>query len=480
MNFCPYCGSPVEKNDLFCSNCGLHLETTIIRETDEIIYKPSDNNLNISDSKDVISAHKKPKKLKERKEIVKPRIILRAFYYFFAGLTVLSLFFGLIDGRSFLGDYMYVSFLFLVVTMIFRTLSLTPKEQKYVNIPGLKKHNITKVKFIFSGVLLALFLPILFTPLLPMSGTSNSKNDSLISDTNKNDDVISIENDDSIYELDHADIVAISRSKEEAVAISQSKEEADNISVPFEEDLLIIDAQKFSGVSSAKLIELLGEPDITEEGNFTGVIKVPCIWYTYDKVEQLESVDFALINDEVIHLVSYTDLDFPKNKELEAVGLDIPKEEVGILPTAPSALRLRTPTTNIDEIWYDNIKGDTFNFLKITYNLMYSEEWYLSPTIEEQSYVQIITKNVIEALLKAPSSAKFAKTQNWKYSKNPYYIAVQAYVDADNSFGASVRSDFTLFFNIDGQLKRVVFDGEEVYNEGYIPYADLIEDLVGA
>ena len=82
----------------------------------------------------------------------------------------------------------------------------------------------------------------------------------------------------------------------------------------------------------------------------------------YNNVGKLKDVDFTLINDRVIHFISYTDLEFPRGMELETVGLDIPRSEAGIIPTASSASRIRTPSTNIDEIWFDNIEGEMFNF----------------------------------------------------------------------------------------------------------------------
>lgn len=56
----------------------------------------------------------------------------------------------------------------------------------------------------------------------------------------------------------------------------------------------------------------------------------------------------------------------------------------------------------------------------------------------------------IEKLLKSPKSAEFPTISGWSFTKDfeTGYIYVSSYVDADNSFGASIRSDFTFGFNV--------------------------------
>ena len=56
----------------------------------------------------------------------------------------------------------------------------------------------------------------------------------------------------------------------------------------------------------------------------------------------------------------------------------------------------------------------------------------------------------VEQMLKSPKSAEFPAISNWSFSKDfdTGYLYVSSYVDADNSFGASIRSNFTFGFNV--------------------------------
>lgn len=66
----------------------------------------------------------------------------------------------------------------------------------------------------------------------------------------------------------------------------------------------------------------------------------------------------------------------------------------------------------------------------------------------------------VEKLLKSPSSAKFPTISNWSFTKDfdTGYLYVSSYVDADNSFGASIRSNFTFGFKInENDTYRIVY-----------------------
>ncbi|MBA9087051.1 hypothetical protein FHR92_003531 [Fontibacillus solani] len=58
-----------------------------------------------------------------------------------------------------------------------------------------------------------------------------------------------------------------------------------------ENENMIIDASKFSRISSNKLIEIMGEPDIKED-------MYPVTYYVYDK----EKFEFIIINNTVVKL----------------------------------------------------------------------------------------------------------------------------------------------------------------------------------
>jgi len=57
----------------------------------------------------------------------------------------------------------------------------------------------------------------------------------------------------------------------------------------------------------------------------------------------------------------------------------------------------------------------------------------------------------VRAKLKAPSTAKFSETSS---RGGPVSWTVQGYVDAENSFGAMLRSSWTCSIRIDGDMWR--------------------------
>ena len=57
----------------------------------------------------------------------------------------------------------------------------------------------------------------------------------------------------------------------------------------------------------------------------------------------------------------------------------------------------------------------------------------------------------------------------------------QFYVDAQNSFGAQIRSEFTLIYFADtSTVAYAVFDGEVIADNGYTKTADLVSGLYDA
>ncbi len=87
-------------------------------------------------------------------------------------------------------------------------------------------------------------------------------------------------------------------------------------------------------------------------------------------------------------------------------------------------------------------------------------DFYL--TINEQSKLQSTCKESIKKLLRAPKSADFPNITEWRFSKDKEKIIVQSYVDAQNSFGANIRSQFQFTFTPDGQtVKSLIFEGKK-------------------
>lgn len=83
-------------------------------------------------------------------------------------------------------------------------------------------------------------------------------------------------------------------------------------------------------------------------------------------------------------------------------------------------------------------------------------------TMDEVSKWQIMCQNKIKELLKSPSSAKFPSYTEWGFYKEKNILTIQGYVDANNSFGANIRSQFQFIIDTDtNTIQSLIFDGEE-------------------
>ena len=84
-------------------------------------------------------------------------------------------------------------------------------------------------------------------------------------------------------------------------------------------------------------------------------------------------------------------------------------------------------------------------------------------TIEEISKWQVLCQDKIKELLKSPSSAKFPNYTEWGFKKEKNIVTIQGYVDADNSFGANLRSTFQFIIDSDtNTIQSLIFDGTEI------------------
>ncbi len=81
---------------------------------------------------------------------------------------------------------------------------------------------------------------------------------------------------------------------------------------------------------------------------------------------------------------------------------------------------------------------------------------------DEQSYYISVTKETIKTILKSPSTAKFPwNYQEYSLGKENGVFYVQGYVDSQNSFGAEIRSTYTVGYSNDSVV-YLVFDNEVV------------------
>lgn len=87
-------------------------------------------------------------------------------------------------------------------------------------------------------------------------------------------------------------------------------------------------------------------------------------------------------------------------------------------------------------------------------------------TNDETSNLMINCQNQVKEILTSPSTAKFPNILKWGFAKDKNMVTVQSYVDAQNSFGATVRSEFQFIINTDSDtIQSFIFDGQELISK---------------
>ncbi len=245
---------------------------------------------------------------------------------------------------------------------------------------------------------------------------------------------------------------------------------------------LVYDVSQFSQISGAELVDILGKPDDVDEGKCNGAFEIPCVYYDYNDAEGLGEVSFVLVNNSVARFTSYKDYPYTDSDTILAeFGIE-ESENCTTVTDTDETVRYRCPADGIDDFRAELIDGDTFGYLQVTYDMSFYEEWYLPMSIGEQSNYQIKIEETVKQLLKAPESANFPSiTDGWGFGKNKYYVAVQSYVDAQNSFGTEIRSEFTFIYFADtGEIAYAVFDGDVIADNGYTKTANIVSGLYDA
>ena len=84
-------------------------------------------------------------------------------------------------------------------------------------------------------------------------------------------------------------------------------------------------------------------------------------------------------------------------------------------------------------------------------------------TTNEATDIEIKCENVVKNILKSPSTAKFPNITEWKMKKEKNIFTVQSYVDSQNSFGATMRSEFQIVVDTKkNEIQSFIFDGNEL------------------
>ena len=414
MKFCYKCGEQLNDEVVFCPKCGVKIDNAYSNNLNEEEVNQISDN-GYNTSKKISTLPRKSMK------------IWAVICFVFAGIYTLM-------GSVVLQAMLSAAVLFLVLGIMFVVLSKSPKENPY--ILG-KSSGITKKKFVWGSIIIGYILCAIIMVSSSIGTTPTENVDNPIQNGNTTTENISKEN-------------------------------------------VTYDITQFANITGEQLIELLGKPDNISNGKCTGSFEIPCTNYDYNNLEDYGEVSFVLVKNKVVRLTSYKDYKYSNLKNILS-DFNIQKSEnCTTVVNNDTALRYRCPNDNIDDFWITSIdeKNKSFGFLQITYDMEYYEEWYLPMSISDKSNYQYWTQETVKKLLKSPKSADFPSIDKWNIVKNKYYIGVQSYVDAQNSFGANIRNEFTFIYDMNNKVVYAVFDGEVILNERYTKTEELIKKSI--
>ncbi len=160
----------------------------------------------------------------------------------------------------------------------------------------------------------------------------------------------------------------------------------------------------------------------------------------------------------------------PIHEALKSVGIDYVKsiEHDELLDDAygNNEKGYRISTLHVDNIiLYLNADSSVYN-IKYAGQKLYENgsavaqisDYYL--TEKERESVIFNIQEEVKKLLKSPSTAVFPNSEEWFVIKSDGITTVQSYVDAQNEFGAMLRSEFSFVID-DNTITSLVFDGKE-------------------
>lgn len=116
-------------------------------------------------------------------------------------------------------------------------------------------------------------------------------------------------------------------------------------------------------------------------------------------------------------------------------------------------------------ILYMNVDGTIYN-IRYADNDLYIDGKVVSKlndyivTSMEAAQLQTRCEEALKSVLKSPSTAKFAGVGDWSIWKQDGQTIVKSYVDAQNGFGATIRSEFQFVIEND-TVVSLIMDGKE-------------------
>ena len=85
---------------------------------------------------------------------------------------------------------------------------------------------------------------------------------------------------------------------------------------------------------------------------------------------------------------------------------------------------------------------------------------------EEVDKYQYLCQEKVKEVLNSPSTAKFPAYTEWGWRQEMNIFTVQGYVDAQNGFGAEIRSHFQFIIDINTDtIQSFIFDGQELIQQ---------------
>lgn len=86
-------------------------------------------------------------------------------------------------------------------------------------------------------------------------------------------------------------------------------------------------------------------------------------------------------------------------------------------------------------------------------------------TSDEKWKYQAKSEEVVKKVLKTPASAKFYRLGHYDMDKLHGILTVSSYVDAQNSFGAMIRSTFIIQYDTkdNGKVIHFTFDDQAIF-----------------
>lgn len=185
----------------------------------------------------------------------------------------------------------------------------------------------------------------------------------------------------------------------------------------------------------------------------------------------VESNEYSIVNEELTATddITFAIFDiFEKCKIGTVTTFEYDNQLDNMYAEGQKGYRL---TTNIASniILYINSDGTVYALrylaedLYIDGNVVAELTDFIVLTSEASTYYAKCQTYLKDYVLKSPSTAEFPNITAWKFGKEDGNIIVQSYVDAQNSFGAMLRSEFQFIIDTEtGTVTSLIFDGKEL------------------